>query len=201
MLEHDVDEDLKSYSDAALVSLYRSGEQKAFQQLAVRYFLSLKKRVAAFVCNEAESDDLFQESLLGLHDAVCSYDENGGASFRTYSDICIRNRLVSYIRRLRSAKNAPQSRRATIEEADSLPSSPESNPENAMIDVEELHSLEQYIRNNLSSAEATVLELYISGRTYDEISAALNISKKSCDNAMQRIRRKLRAWRSDKKGK
>ena len=193
MLGHVWNETGNNYSDAELVRRYRSGDETAFQQLVVRYFLVLKKKAASFVGPDAEADDLFQEALLGLHHAARSYEETGGASFRTYSDICIRNRLISYLRRQRSDKNQANTCRASMEEADSMPSAPESEPENALIHREALARLEQYLRTSLSDTESRVLALYIDGKSYDEIAGALEISRKSCHNAMQRIRKKLRA--------
>ena len=184
---------LKSVSDIELVQLYMNGDQAAFQQLAMRYYLVLKKKAASFAYSNAEVDDLFQEGLLGLHSAVCTFSEEGKASFRTYADVCIRNRLSSYVRRMNNGKNRINDSCAPIEEiGGDVPSSPEHEPENVMISAEELDELEKYIRERLSKTEYSVMTLYIEGRTYEQISKELGISVKSCDNAMQRARKKIR---------
>ncbi len=193
MLCDDFYDSLKSVSDIGLVQLYRNGDQAAFQQLAMRYYLLLKKKAAAFACSIVESDDLLQEGLLGLHSAACTFSEDGRASFRTYAEVCIRNRLSSYVRRMNSRKSRINDNCAPIEEiSGDVPSSPEHEPENAMISAEELDELEKYIRERLSKTEYSVMSLYIEGRTYEQISKALGISVKSCDNAMQRARKKIR---------
>ena len=46
--------------------------------------------------------------------------------------------------------------------------------------------------NLLSGLEQETLSLYLSGLSYEEIAAQLNLSTKAVDNALQRVRRKLR---------
>lgn len=179
-------------SDAELIKRFRAGDQTAFQLLAARYFLVIRNRAAAFYGRGMEAEDLFQEGLLGLHHAACSFREDGKASFGTYAGVCIRNRLVSVLRSVQTTKNRINREHCSIEEAQEVPSSPEFEPENAVISKEAFESLEQFLRDNLSATEAAVLALYREGKSYEQIAQELGMSKKSCDNAMQRIRKKLK---------
>ena len=67
-------------------------------------------------------------------------------------------------------------------------------PEQYVIDQENLQDLEEEIERELSELERQVLDLYITGMSVKEISAVLGRDEKSTDNAMQRIRNKLKKY-------
>lgn len=183
---------LENLDDTELIRRYHNGEQEAFQQLAVRYIFVIRNKSSDLYHMGIEKDDLFQEGLLGLHNAVRSFDENGSASFGTYASVCIRNKLVSAVRNANAEKNKINNAASSIDDAAELPFPSEFEPENVVIINEELSSLLDYLRNSLSAKELSVLSCYLDGMTYSQIAEKLNITQKACDNAMQRVRRKLR---------
>ena len=66
------------------------------------------------------------------------------------------------------------------------------NPEQLVIDRENLENLEKKIEDELSSFEKEVLDLYITGMTYVQIAHVLEKDEKSTDNALQRIKSKIK---------
>ncbi len=192
MLENEQLDDFKKLSDAELIRLYKNGSQTAFQQLALRYIFIIRNKSSEFHNAFMENDDLLQEGLLGLHNAVCSFNENSNTSFRTYAGICIRNRLVSAVRAANAEKNKINNSVSSIDTVSDIPIPSNCEPENVFIINEELTSLLNYIKNNLSSTELSVLSCYLDGMTYKQIAAKLNLTGKACDNAMQRVRKKLK---------
>ena len=192
MLANGSSEAFEELSDAELVGLCREGSEPAFRQLAGRFFLTLRKKAADIARCPADIDDLVQEGMIALHYAAGTYNENSGASFATYANVCVRNRMVSAVRRENSLKNRLNGSAAPIKEAEGVPAMPECDPLNAVIINEELRSLEDYLRNSLSASESAVLGAYLEGLSYDEIAQRLGITRKACDNAMQRVRKKLR---------
>ena len=62
-----------------------------------------------------------------------------------------------------------------------------------MISSEELHSLVACLSTVLSELEATVLSLYLDGRSYDEMGGRIGCDTKTVDNALQRVKRKVGA--------
>lgn len=172
------------FSDNELIKLFREGNQTAFHQLVLRYMFAIKRKAADMNCRSMDFDDLVQEGFLGLYNAVNGYDERGGASFRTYAMVCIRNRMLSA---LRSAGREID----TEELSEEIPARAETEPENAFIIKEDFARLVRYIEEKLSKSELKVLSLYLEGKSYDEIASELNKSRKFCDNAMQRVRKKL----------
>ncbi len=179
-----------SMPDEELVNCYRQGMQDAFAELSVRYLFVIRSRCRDLYGHGLEYDDLFQEGLLGLHSAVCSYQPEKGALFRTYAGVCIRHRLVSAVRRA-SSDRCLQDTVSLEEGAQDVPD-PETEPESLLIAKEEAAELRRVVDRSLSKGEKQVLRLYLKGYSYDRIACELQVSRKYCDNAMQRVRRKLR---------
>ena len=183
-------------SDEQLVKLCNKGVQEAFSALSVRYIFVIRNKSAEPYHQGIEKDDLFQEGLLGLLNAVESYNADGKASFRTYAGVCIRNKIISAVRSFQSERNKLNNEHCSFDDVQNVPSAPETEPETAFVIREAFEGFQDYIRNELSEKEFEVLELYVEGKSYDEISQKLGISRKSCDNAMQRLRKKLRVRKS-----
>ena len=184
MLEIREIEELVNLSDRELIGLFKQGNQNAFHQLAFRYMFVIKKRAYDLQNSTADTDDLVQEGFLGLYNAVNTYNEAGGAAFRTYASICIRNKMISAVR---TASNDI----CAEELSEDIPVRPETEPENAFIIKEDFARLIKRIEKSLSKSEKKVLSLYLDGKSYDDIASELNKSRKFCDNAMQRVRKKL----------
>ncbi len=182
---------VQDQDDNELCRLCRQGDENAFRVIASRYYLLLKKDASKYAETAADSEDLLQEGLIALHDAALTFDENGGAAFRTYAGVCVRNRMISVLRHQQAMKKRNMDA-SSIEEAQDVPSSPETDPLNAVIKSEELDRFYSFLKEKLSSIEEKVLDLYLEGLSYDDIAKKLDISRKSCDNAMQRVRKKLR---------
>ena len=66
------------------------------------------------------------------------------------------------------------------------------NPESIIIDQENVENLEQEITTTLSPMENQVLEYYLAGNGYGEIAELMGKTPKSIDNALRRIRTKIK---------
>ena len=69
------------------------------------------------------------------------------------------------------------------------------NPENIIIDSETVNDILEYLNQELTDFEARIFELKKSGFTYKEIAQILDINPKKVDNALQRIKTKLKAYK------
>lgn len=192
MLSFEIPEKYKLISDDELVILYKNGVQDAFTALSMRYIFLIKKQASSFCGKSVEYDDLLQEGLIGLDNAVSGYDIGGTASFRTYAAVCIRNRLVSAVRKANSNFNSINNEALPLSEQVDVLSAPDTEPEHAVDSIERTKEIFRTVRELLSELERNVLSLYVDGKRYDEIAADLGITVKACDNAMQRVRKKLR---------
>lgn len=189
-----VDDRIEGFTDAQLAGLVKSSDSNAFVELAARYLSLVKIKAARYRSAMLEADDLCQEGLMGLLNAARSYDPVSGASFRTYAGVCINNRMIMACRTAASKKNLPLKNFVSLSEDDSAIGMQDStaNPETVFIDSEDLKLFRQYLEKALSPLEQRVLMLYLGGSSYSEIAAKLGITSKTADNALQRVRLKLK---------
>ena len=178
------------YSDVELITLYKKGQDEAFNQLYDRYKYMIKSCARSFFLVGGDSEDLIQEGVIGLLKAVNSYNDNGTNSFSTYAYACIKNSLLSAVKKAQSARNKALNYAVSIY-SNGLELSPTTDPEEEIIGKESANELIQKINQTLSSFEITVLKLYFEGLSYVEIANKLNKQSKSIDNELQRIKRKI----------
>ncbi len=178
--------------DNTLVSLAKSGDTKALSQLIERYSKTILQKAKSFkgLCG-IEFDDLYQEGMMGFVSAVYSFDETRDIQFPTFAMTVAIRKMLSAIRISNNKSNLPLRSYVSIEEENNLLSySP--TPEEVVIYNEELEAISDFVKNNLSKTEKKVLKLSLLGMSYSEIAEILECTEKSVDNAIQRIRKKIR---------
>ncbi|MCL2212919.1 MAG: sigma-70 family RNA polymerase sigma factor [Oscillospiraceae bacterium] len=127
-----------------------------------------------------DREEINQEAQIALYNAVCTFnEEQTDVTFGLYAKICMRNRLVSLLRR---GKKAARAARAAVP-------SPPSERELAKVRLEELR---EDIAGILTSTEQKVLDGYLSGLTYLEIAKRCGYTTKTVDNALWRVKKKIR---------
>lgn len=192
-----VSEVYSSHTDEQLVLLARQGDEEALTALLVKYTPLVKARVSAFRAAGLEQEDLVQEGMLGLLGAIRVFDSRQ-ASFSTFARLCVDRMLITAVRASKRQKQIPQNQLVDIGAADDhnlsdkLSSSDMQNPEAIVIAQEEAERFRQKASKSLSQMEYQVLCAYLADSNYEEIARRLEMSAKSVDNALQRIRHKLR---------
>lgn len=131
---------------------------------------------------------------MGLLSAVKTYNADKGASFKTYAGLCINRRIITLLERSGNNKSKALNDYVSLYDTDIEECITDDgvNPEENFIGKESLMSLRKSISECLSDKEKKVLELYLAGESYSDIASELKMSQKSVDNALQRIRRKLK---------
>ena len=131
-------------------------------------------------------DDLFQEGLIGLLKAVRSYDGKT-SSFATFASLCVRNSIISGIRRLSKQAMPAGSAAESAENAETVPSAEE-------IFIDDIRSRQLYglVFASLSPFERTVFDMYLADVPIEGIAFAVGRESKSISNALCRIRTKLK---------
>lgn len=182
-------------SDEELIEKIRSGDEHSFEILSQRYAPVIYGKAAQFSSSISleEKDDLIQEGYIAFLHAVNSYRPSSGASFKTYLNRCVQNKLLTVYKSEKRKKSIPKSAMVSIEpEQLELQSSSLQNPEQLLIDEECFAALQEKIQKSLSSFEQKVLSRYLSGSSYVQTARSLNTTTKAVDNALVRIRKKLR---------
>jgi RNA polymerase sporulation-specific sigma factor len=179
--------------DENLCRLSQNGDRGAEEALILRYTRLVRRCAHPLFLIGGESEDLIQEGLLGLSSAIRDYNPGKNTSFRTYAEVCVRNRLSSAITVANRQKHMPLNEAVSLhipEISASLPDS--SNPEQWVIGHEEGQELSETLRCLLSKLESDVLRYYLDGFSYREISEYLKVNPKTVDNAVQRIKTKIK---------
>ena len=175
-------------SDEQLVLSARSGDTDSLAQLIVRFLPDIQAKAGCYKLAGLEPEDLVQEGLIGLLRAVKSYDSTRKASFATFASRCILFRMLGTIRLFLEQKHLPlDSAQALAELSDR-----NGDPLEAYLKQEEEQLRRQKIKTLLSGLEQETLTLYLNGLSYEEMAQQLGCSTKAVDNALQRVRRKLR---------
>ena len=187
-------------SDEALAQLAGSGDRVAEETLVLRFGRLVRVCARPLFLMGGDSEDLVQEGMLGLLTAIREYDPDRGASFRTFAEVCTRNRLHSAVKAAARDKHTPLNSYVPLDPALFDGTDTESrrtvdrtqgDPEAFFIQREDTQERMNQIYRQLSPLESRILRLYLSGSSYSEIAAKCHRPLKSVDNAVQRIRRKI----------
>ncbi len=184
---HTSDQD---FDEQQILDRIRAKDEKAFVLLLNAQMPMIRQETARFRNCAVDEDDLAQEAALGLLSAAKAFRENGGASFSTFARVCVRRRLINTVRTL-SHEEIPHESPFDVCERDAEVAF--ASPDQLIQEKEEEKALLFKLKSALSSLEYRVLILHISSYSYNEIAQVLRIHPKAVDNAVQRIRRKLKS--------
>lgn len=201
----DVDRNLVQYSDEELIIRLRDGEEGITEYLMNKYKNLVRSKAKSMYLLGADNDDLIQEGMIGLFKALRDYDSGRDASFLTFADLCVSRQMYTAVQASRRQKHIPLNTYVSLygstginhdgeeeELVNVLAARTEQSPEEVVIDRENVVLLEQMIERELSGFEKQVLDLYMIGMGYQQIAKVLGRDEKSTDNALQRIKTKLK---------
>ena len=178
---------MDKYIDLILQS--RAGNNDAFAQMCEQYknLMDSLSRKFSLMCEEyCTQDDFRQEAQLAFFDAINSFDiENGRVTFGAYARVCIRNRLVSCVRKLNSKKR----RMGKSEGTDAVVG---WSVQDTVVRRELGEKLISLAEGCLSRYEMKIFSYYYEGRRIQEIASLVGKDEKSVNNAIYRIRSKLK---------
>lgn len=200
------EEKFKQASDEELILMYRDGEEEAAGFLMNKYKNLVRKKAGSMYILGGDREDLIQEGMIGLYKAVRDYDMGRDVNFYTFADLCVSRQMYTAVQASNRQKHLPLNTYISIygqtmnsEEGNgeydlvnTLVSRIESNPEEMMIAQENMEQMENAILKELSELEKQVFELHLTGMNYTEIAKVLGRDEKSTDNALQRMKGKIK---------
>lgn len=201
----------ENVTDEELILRLRDGESNITDFIMDKYKNLVRSKAKTMYILGADTEDLIQEGMIGLFKAIRDYDSGRDASFFTFADLCVSRQMYTAVQASRRAKHAPlnsyislystgnisDAEREEGEETqlvNAIASHVDLNPENMLIDKENVENLEKMIEKELSALEKEVLDLYMIGMSYSQIAKVLGRDEKSTDNALQRIKMKIRKY-------
>lgn len=179
------------YNEKEILSEIKDGNTTSFSDLSTYYHKRIAAAANSFSLPASYFDDLMQEGYIALYNAACAF-ESEYSSFKTFSGICIRNRMINWIE-----KNVnPLYKFLPLSQVDETVISKSSmisqSFEERVIMRNQLDDLKQQAERILSPLENKIFNLYLLGYNADEVCKELSITKKNCENALFRLRKKLK---------
>lgn len=196
--------DYENISDEELIDRLRNGEQYITDYICDKYKYLVRSKAKSMFILGGDTQDLIQEGMIGLFKAVRDYDSGRDASFFTFADLCISRQMYTAVQASKRQKHIPlntyislygggtQEDKEDINLLELMADRTGVNPEELVLDKERVAYLEQKIEEELSTFEKQVLDLYMTGMGYAQIAKVLGRDEKSTDNALQRLKSKIK---------
>ena len=191
--------------DEQLIRRLREGESAIMDYIISKYKYLVIRAAKAIYLIGGENDDLIQEGMIGLFKAVRDFDTNQETSFYSFAELCISRQMYTAIKLSQRQKHMPLNSYVSLYDVtksdfgdkqspliEQLEIESNSNPEELFLDKERMQMLVEELNERLSDMERRVLHLHLQGEDYRSIAELLDKSPKSIDNALQRIRQKMR---------
>lgn len=194
------------YSDEQLAYLAQSGDRDAEYVLVERFMGLVKLKARPYFLMGADRADLIQEGAIGLVAAIREYEPDRGGSFRSFAETCIVRQIYSAIKTAARKKHLPLNNYVSLDRNAYEGGSDESestlmdtlimprtvNPEDIIVERESYSELLRRMEEELTELEKQVLVRFLDGLSYTDIADELGKSVKSVDNAIQRVKKKVK---------
>lgn len=191
--------------DEEIVALSHDGDQDAEEYLLDKYKNFVRSKARSYFLIGADHEDIVQEGMIGLYKAIRDFKPEKLSSFRAFAELCITRQIITAIKTATRQKHIPLNSYVSLnkplydEESDRtlldvIMEGRIDDPEEMIINRENLGNIHNRISEVLSSLEQEVLGQYLDGKSYQEIAESLGRHVKSIDNALQRVKRKLEKY-------
>ncbi|KJE26237.1 RNA polymerase sigma-H factor [Geobacillus kaustophilus] len=199
------EKDYHQLDDEQLVALVHEGDGEALDFLIHKYQNFVRAKARSYFLVGADREDIVQEGMIGLYKAVRDFKGDKLSSFKAFAELCITRQMITAIKTATRQKHIPLNSYVSLDKPiyddesdrtlmDVLSGTQVTDPEQLIVNREEVDDIELKMAELLSDLERKVLALYLDGRSYQEISEELNRHVKSIDNALQRVKRKLEKY-------
>jgi len=200
--QNDIFDRFKDMTDEEIVELSHQGDAFAEEYLLDKYKNFVRSKARSYFLIGADHEDIVQEGMIGLYKAIRDFRSEKLSSFRAFAELCITRQIITAIKTATRQKHIPLNSYISLnkplydEESDRtlmdvIMEGRVSNPEEIIINQENMLHINGKIKEVLSDLELEVLYAYLDGKSYQEIADSLGRHVKSIDNALQRIKRKL----------
>ena len=202
-------ERFEGMTDEQIVKLAQASDGMALEFLLNKYKNFVRSKARSYFLIGADHEDIVQEGMIGLYKAIRDFKEEKLSSFRAFAELCITRQIITAIKTATRQKHIPLNSYVSLNKPiyddesdrtllDVITEGWVSNPEDMLINQEDIGAIEGRIGEMLSSLEKQALARYLEGKSYQEISDEMGRHVKSIDNALQRVKRKLQKYLDEK---
>lgn len=194
---------LSGLNDEQVVEFAKAGSAGATEYLLKKYAGFVEGKAQSFFLAGAERDDVVQEGMIGLYKAIRDFRADKLSHFRSFAEMCVTRQMITAV------KSASRNKHAFLNECVSLDrpidddgegcgclldlvaDSRVMNPEGVLLEKRALQRFRSRVAGDLSPLEHHVLQGYLDGVSYQEMSRSCKRPVKAIDNALQRAKRKV----------
>lgn len=190
--------------DEELVLYAKQGSQRAVEILLKRYRSLVESKARTYFLIGADHEDVVQEGLIGLYKAIRDFRDDPVHKFRPFAELCVTRQIISAVKAATRQKHIPLNEYVSLykplqnnnEESDShlaevLADPNTLTPEQWIMERRIPLAVLKMARELMSTLEKQVLDFYLDGLSYREMSERLSRNTKCIDNALQRVKKKL----------
>src|SRR5437588_7781786 len=188
--------------DEDVVTYARTGNRRATEHLMVKYRHLVESKARSYFLAGADHEDVVQEGMIGLFKAIRDFRDDRLARFRAFAELCVTRQIITAVKTATRQKHVPLngyvSLHCPIMDSDGdgslidcIPDEKVIDPAKWLIEHREQRSLHETVEHALSDLESQVLQFYLQGKSYREMSRELHCRTKCIDNALQRVKRKI----------
>ena len=193
---------LETKTDEQLIDMIKDGNEDALNILIDRYQKFVRMNTNKYFLIGSDSNDVFQEGMIGLYLAIKNYSPDKETTFKTFAKMCIDRQLISALKSANRQKynilNNAISINSELDDDTSnsnemitvVKNSNAEDPLDIILDAEYYKKVKEDIYSQLSNKEKNVLDEYLEGKSYAEIAQKLECNTKSVDTALSRIKKK-----------
>ncbi len=181
---------MEGRKDEELIALSREGDKLAMDTLLHRYKDLVRSCARQYFLIGGETEDLIQEGMIGLYNAINDFDGDleGSSSFKSFARLCVTRKILDVVKSVYRKKNGVAQ---SLQLLDTQIEERGLSPEDLLIMSDEWTELRQMMGKELSPFEFKAMTMYVDGAPYKEICNATGKSSKSVNNAIQRSKKKL----------
>jgi RNA polymerase sigma-H factor len=191
-------------NDEDLIACTRRGDSQAEAYLLNKYQYLVHVKAKSYFLDGAEHDDTIQEGMIGLYKAIRDYKFNDICSFRSFAVLCITRQIITAVKTHTRKKHNPLSCYRSLEAnifdegsevvyyAGGNGCTKAEDPLELFIFEDEVSRIIHILKEKLSGLEWKVLVSYLEGKSYKEIAGEIKRDTKVVDNALCRIKVKIK---------
>lgn len=185
--------DYKKINDYEVVYMVRENDEEA-REIIFNKYIPIVRRIASDHLALAkiariEYEDLVQEGLIALNEAINKYNERSGVLFYTFLCVCVERRILTYCRKMNSSKHYLLN---TSLDDEYIYSVSDNDVFEAYFNEINLERKFVSFKNLFDIVESNIFELRYNGFSYKEISKLLDIPVSTIDGKLCKIRRILK---------
>jgi RNA polymerase sporulation-specific sigma factor len=191
----------------SLLSQAAQGDQQAIETLMIRYKDLVRRKASSMFMAGADAEDVIQEGMIGLFKAIRDFQPVHKVPFAAFASYCIMAQITDAVRQASRQKHRPLNDSLSLQNLvqnddngdiqlfELFLGSSGPNPEEILLNRENMADLKAFFLDNLSALEQQVVLLFIQNLSYRQIADCLGSTLKKVDNALSRARMKFLRYR------